>query len=125
MRRAVLATTTAAVLAVAAIWLYASLGIGGVPRGRIIEIFGPEASGKTTLALHAIASGIMGYYIGQSKFDGMNAWKRGLLYAVLIHGFYDFFLFIGGSFSYLVFPLLICAVKLNSPPLEAASAMLM
>ena len=32
-----------------------ALGIGGVPRGRIIEIFGPESSGKTTLALHVIA----------------------------------------------------------------------
>ena len=33
-----------------------ALGVGGFPRGRIIEVFGPEASGKTTLALHAIAS---------------------------------------------------------------------
>ncbi|MCK5690886.1 DNA recombination/repair protein RecA, partial [Myxococcota bacterium] len=32
-----------------------ALGIGGYPRGRIVEIFGPESSGKTTLALHAIA----------------------------------------------------------------------
>ena len=32
-----------------------ALGIGGFPRGRIIEIFGPESSGKTTLAIHAIA----------------------------------------------------------------------
>ena len=32
-----------------------ALGIGGIPRGRIVEIFGPESSGKTTLALHAIA----------------------------------------------------------------------
>ncbi len=35
--------------------LDASLGVGGYPRGRVVEIFGPEASGKTTLALHAIA----------------------------------------------------------------------
>src|SRR5438445_3640649 len=33
-----------------------ALGVGGFPRGRVVEIFGPEASGKTTLALHAVAS---------------------------------------------------------------------
>ena len=37
------------------IGLDAALGIGGYPRGRVIEIYGPEASGKTTLAIHAIA----------------------------------------------------------------------
>jgi recombination protein RecA len=35
--------------------LDAALGVGGFPRGRMVEIFGPESSGKTTLALHAIA----------------------------------------------------------------------
>ena len=42
-----------------------ALGLGGVPRGRVIEIFGPEASGKTTLALHIIAE-------AQAK-DGIGA----------------------------------------------------
>jgi len=47
------------------IGLDAALGVGGVPRGRIIEIFGPESSGKTTLALHIIAEA--------QKLDGICA----------------------------------------------------
>ncbi|HNS72932.1 MAG TPA: recombinase RecA [bacterium] len=43
------------VISTGSISLDAALGVGGVPRGRIIEIFGPESSGKTTLALHVIA----------------------------------------------------------------------
>jgi RsiW-degrading membrane proteinase PrsW (M82 family) len=67
--------------------------------------------GITAVPLHAIASGIMGFYIGLSRFGNPDAWKRGLLYAVLIHGFYDFFLFVGGYLSYLVFPLLVWAAR--------------
>ena len=44
-----------AVISTGSLSLDLALGIGGVPRGRIIEIFGPESSGKTTLALHIIA----------------------------------------------------------------------
>ena len=43
------------VISTGSISLDAALGIGGLPRGRVIEIYGPEASGKTTLAIHAIA----------------------------------------------------------------------
>ena len=43
------------VISTGSINLDAALGVGGFPKGRIIEIFGPESSGKTTLAIHAIA----------------------------------------------------------------------
>src|SRR6266852_7512345 len=45
-----------AVIPTGAISLAAALGVGGFPRGRVVEIFGPESSGKTTLALQVIAS---------------------------------------------------------------------
>ena len=43
------------VIPTGSIGLDAALGVGGMPRGRVVEIYGPESSGKTTLALHAIA----------------------------------------------------------------------
>jgi recombination protein RecA len=53
------------VISTGSLALDAALGLGGVPRGRVVEIFGPEASGKTTLALHIVAE-------AQAK-DGMAA----------------------------------------------------
>jgi recombination protein RecA len=49
-------TAPMAVIPTGSIALDVALGIGGLPRGRVVEIFGPEASGKTTVALHAIAN---------------------------------------------------------------------
>jgi recombination protein RecA len=63
--------------------LNAALGIGGVPRGRVIEIFGPEASGKTTLAIHCIAEaqksgGIAAFIDAEHAFDRFYAKKLGV-----------------------------------------------
>jgi recombination protein RecA len=60
-----------------------ALGIGGLPRGRVIEIFGPESSGKTTLTLHAIASaqkngGIAAFIDAEHAFDAEYAKKLGV-----------------------------------------------
>ncbi len=60
-----------------------ALGIGGLPRGRIIEIFGPESSGKTTLTLHAISEaqakgGICAFVDAEHAFDSSYAKKLGV-----------------------------------------------
>ncbi len=65
------------------IGLDAALGIGGLPRGRIVEIFGPESSGKTTLALHAIAEaqkagGICAFVDAEHALDPEYARKIGV-----------------------------------------------
>ncbi len=63
--------------------LDAALGIGGFPKGRIIEIYGPESSGKTTLAIHAIAEsqrkgGIAAFIDAEHAFDPVYAKKLGV-----------------------------------------------
>ncbi len=60
-----------------------ALGIGGFPRGRIVEIYGPESSGKTTLAIHAIAQaqkagGIAAFVDAEHAFDSTYAKKLGV-----------------------------------------------
>jgi recombination protein RecA len=60
-----------------------ALGVGGVPRGRIIEIFGPESSGKTTLALHIVAEaqktgGLAAFIDAEHAMDAIYAKKLGV-----------------------------------------------
>src|SRR5260370_27483537 len=61
----------------------AALGVGGVPRGRIIEIFGPESSGKTTISLHVIAEaqkagGLAAFIDAEHALDAEYAKKLGV-----------------------------------------------
>src|SRR5215468_2365197 len=61
----------------------AAIGVGGVPRGRIIEVYGPESSGKTTLALHVVAEaqkagGIAAYVDAEHAMDAVYAEKLGV-----------------------------------------------
>ena len=72
-----------AVIPTGSIGLDFALGVGGYPRGRIIEIFGPESSGKTTLAIHAIAEaqkqgGIAAIIDAEHAFDRFYAEKLGV-----------------------------------------------
>jgi len=71
------------VIPTGSIGLDAALGVGGYPRGRIIEIYGPESSGKTTLAIHAIAEtqkigGTAAFIDAEHAFDRFYAEKLGV-----------------------------------------------
>ncbi len=71
------------VISTGSIGLNVALGVGGYPRGRVIEIYGPESSGKTTLAIHAIAEaqkagGIAAIIDAEHAFDRFYAEKLGV-----------------------------------------------
>src|SRR5574344_1745639 len=71
------------VISSGSIALNAALGVGGYPKGRIVEIYGPESSGKTTLAIHAIAEaqkngGIAAFIDAEHAFDRFYAAKLGV-----------------------------------------------
>ena len=71
------------VISTSSIGIDAAIGVGGVPRGRVIEIFGPESSGKTTLALHVVAEaqkagGIAAYIDAEHALDAIYAQKLGV-----------------------------------------------
>ncbi len=72
-----------AVIPTGSLSLNSALGVGGYPRGRVVEIFGPESSGKTTLAIHAIAEvqkqgGIAAIVDAEHAFDRFYAEKLGV-----------------------------------------------
>ena len=72
------------VISTGSINLDAALGVGGFPKGRVIEIYGPESSGKTTLAIHAIAEcqkngGIAAFIDAEHAFDPYYAKKLGVI----------------------------------------------
>ena len=74
---------TIPVIPTGSVALNAALGVGGYPRGRVIEIYGPESSGKTTLAIHAIAEaqkagGIAAFIDAEHAFDRFYAEKLGV-----------------------------------------------
>src|ERR1700691_4145959 len=76
-------TREISVISTGAIALDAALGIGGVPRGRIIEIYGPESSGKSTLATHIVANaqkngGVAAYIDAEHALDPGYAAKIGV-----------------------------------------------
>ncbi len=71
------------IISTSSIGIDSALGVGGVPRGRIIEIYGPESSGKTTLALHIVAEaqkagGIAAYVDAEHALDAIYARKLGV-----------------------------------------------
>jgi recombination protein RecA len=71
------------VISTGSLGLDIALGVGGLPRGRVIEIYGPESSGKTTLAIHAIAEaqkagGIAAFIYAEHAFDRFYAEKLGV-----------------------------------------------
>ena len=71
------------VISTGSIGLDLALGVGGLPRGRVVEIYGPESSGKTTLAIHTIAEaqkkgGICAFIDAEHAFDSVYAQKLGV-----------------------------------------------
>lgn len=72
-----------AVIPTGSVTLDRALGVGGYPKGRVVEIYGPESSGKTTLAIHAIAEaqkagGIAAFIDAEHAFDSFYAQKLGV-----------------------------------------------
>ncbi len=83
MRMNSVETSDVSVISTGSLTLDIALGVGGYPKGRIVEIFGPESSGKTTLAIHAIAEaqkagGIAAFIDAEHAFDSYYAQQLGV-----------------------------------------------
>ncbi len=83
MRMSSADVTDVPVISSGSVTLDVALGVGGYPKGRVIEIYGPESSGKTTLAIHAIAEaqkegGIAAFIDAEHAFDSYYAQKLGV-----------------------------------------------
>ncbi|MFI3269384.1 MAG: recombinase RecA [Rikenellaceae bacterium] len=83
MRMSSDSATDVPVISSGSVTLDVALGVGGYPKGRVIEIYGPESSGKTTLAIHAIAEaqkmgGIAAFIDAEHAFDSFYAQKLGV-----------------------------------------------
>ena len=77
------------VISTGSLGLDLALGVGGLPRGRIVEIYGPESSGKTTMCLEAIAQcqksgGVCAFIDAENAFDPIYARKLGVKVADLL-----------------------------------------
>src|SRR3546814_20632029 len=78
------------VISTGSLTLDTTLGIGGLPRGRVVEIYGPESSGKTTLTLHAVAEcqkvgGVAAFIDAEHALDIGYAQRPGVKVEDLVH----------------------------------------
>ena len=101
-----------------AINLDAAIGVGGIPRGRITEIYGPESSGKTTLCLHVVANaqrngGVEVDGTGRNRFDANAIGRAHLHYGALAAVLFDlgdcqvqrlFLVVVNGRYGHLIHP---------------------
>lgn len=89
-------------------------GLGFAFFENILYSAGPTAvillRGLTAVPLHAVTAGILGYFIGRSRFLPRPIFVRGIVIAACLHGLYDFLLFTGSAAAFLVIPLVLISL---------------